>query len=114
MVSVACGLWVNLKEKLIPILMMSESAIKGLGKVLRSESSSRADLAAVSAKDPPAHVSAIGDLASWLLTQVSDWHGAKQEDDAAARCTGDNHPSKLRGIKKQQSWQRTTTCMDAC
>ena len=64
MVLVACGLWVNLKEKLIPSSLMSESAIQGLDKVLRSEMSFRADLAAVSAKDPPANTSAVGDLAS--------------------------------------------------
>ena len=29
-----------------------------------------ADLAAVSATDPPANMSAVGDFASWLLTQV--------------------------------------------
>ena len=69
-VLVACGLWVNLREKVIPSLMMSESAIKGLDQVLRSDMSFRADLAAVSAKDPPANMSAVGDFASWLLTQV--------------------------------------------
>ena len=63
-VLVACGLWVTLKENLIPSLLMPESAIQGLDKVLRSEMSFRADLAAVSAKDPPANTSAVGDLAS--------------------------------------------------
>ena len=63
-VLVACGLWVTLKENLIPSLLMPESAVQGLDKVLRSEMSFRADLAAVSAKDPPANTSAVGDLAS--------------------------------------------------
>ena len=99
-VLVACGLWVNLREKLIPSLLMSESAIEGLDKVLRSSMSFRADLAAVSARDPPANMSAVGDLASWLLTQVSELRRAKQEDDAATRLTGDNHPSKLLGDKE--------------
>ena len=34
-VLVACGLWVILKEKVIPSLLMSESAIDDLEKVLR-------------------------------------------------------------------------------
>ena len=63
-VLVACGLWVTLKENLIPSLLMPESAVQDLDKVLRSETSFRADLAAVSAKDPPANTSAVGDLAS--------------------------------------------------
>ena len=60
----ACGLWVNLREKVILSLTMSESAIEGLEKVLRSDMSFSADLAAVSVKDPPANTSAVGDLAS--------------------------------------------------
>ena len=96
-VLVACGLWVILKEKVIPSLLMSESAIDDLEKVLRSDASFRADLAAVSAKDPPANMSAVGDLASWLLTQVSELRRAKQADTAAAKSAGEQHPAKLLG-----------------
>ena len=68
-----------------------------LEKVLRSDASFRADLAAASAKDPPANMSAVGDLASWLLTQVSELRRAKQADAAAAKSAGEQHPAKLLG-----------------
>merc|ERR1712026_402228 len=88
-VLVACGVWVNVKEKLIPCLMMSDSAVKGLDKALRSNSAFRADLANASMKDPPSNLLAYSDLASWLVTHVSYLCCSKQEDDAATRSAGD-------------------------
>ena len=84
-----------MREKVVPSLLLSESVIIGLDKELRSDMSFRADLAAVSAKDPPANVSGVGDLASWLLTQVSQLCRAKDANDAAIRRPGDKCPQKL-------------------
>ena len=57
----------------------------------------RRDLAAASAKDPPATMSAVGDLAGWLLQQVGELKRAKQRSVEVARQHGNAHPSKLRG-----------------
>ena len=96
-VLVACGLWVDLKEKAIPSLRLSDSAAGDLGQVLRPGSSFRAGLAGASAKGPPANVSAVGDLASWLMTQVSELRRAKQADNAAGKSAAERHPAKLLG-----------------
>ena len=112
-VLVACGLWVNLREKVVPSLLLSESVIIGLDKELRSYMSFRADLAAVSAKDPPANVSGVGDLASWLLTQVSQLCRAKDANDAAIRHPGDNHPQKLADHEAEElaAFNYTSSCI---
>ena len=58
------------------------------------------DLAAASSKEPPVNMSGYGDLAGWLMTQVSELRRAKQADVAAVGASGESHPSKLLGDRE--------------
>ena len=94
---VSCGLWVQVKDKLIPSLLMGSAAVGALDQALRNDSAFRSDLAAASSKEPPVNMSGYGDLAGWLMTQVSELRRAKQADVAAVGASGESHPSKLLG-----------------
>ena len=80
---VSCGLWVQVKDKLIPSLLMGSAAVGALDQALQNDPGFRSDLAAASSKEPPVNMSGLGDLAGWLMTQVSELRRAKQADVAA-------------------------------
>jgi hypothetical protein len=94
---VACGLWTQAKEKLLPSLMLGASTIDDLDSSLCTNESFRKDLAVASAKDPPTTMSAVGDMADWLVQHVSELRRAKQASIEAARLSGSSHPTKLLG-----------------
>ncbi len=113
-VLVSCGLWVHAKEKMMPSLMMGEAAVGALEDALRTEDSFRRDLAQASAKDPPIAQSAVGDLANWLLNNVSALRRAKEMSVEAAKSGGDGHPGKLLGdaqAKELAAFNYTSSCM---
>ena len=60
----------------------------------------RSDLAAASSKEHPVNMSGDGDLAGWLMTQVSELRRANQADVAAVGASGESHPSKLLGDRE--------------
>ena len=97
---VSCGLWVQVKDKLIPSLLMGSAAVGALDQALQKDPGFRSDLAAASSKEPPVNMSGYGDLAGWLMTQVSELRRAKQADVAAAGASGEIHPSKLLGDRE--------------
>ena len=97
---VSCGLWVQVKDKLIPSLLMGSAAVGTLDQALQNDRSFRSDLAAASSNEPPVNMSGYGDLAGWLMTQVSELRRAKQADVAAVGASGESHPSKLIGDKE--------------
>ena len=97
---VSCGLWVQVKDKLIPSLLMGSAAVGALDQALQNDPGFRSDLAAASSKEPPVNMSGHGDLAGWLMTQVSELRRAKQADVAAVGASGEIHPSKLLGDKE--------------
>ena len=99
-VLVACGLWVQVKEKLLPSLLLSAAALGALDKALQNDPGFRSDLAAVSSREPPLNLSSTSDLAGWLMTHVSELRHAKQADLANVGATGESHPSKLLGDKE--------------
>ena len=68
-----------------------------MDNILLIDEAFRKDLAAASAKEPPANLSAVGDLAGWLLQHVAELRRAKQRIIEAAMQTGNTHPSKLLG-----------------
>ena len=92
---VACGLWTSARETLLPSLMMGPAAVGALDALLRTHENFRKDLAAASAKDPP--VSAVGDLAGWLLQHLSELKRQKQRSDEDVRQAANTCPSKLLG-----------------
>ena len=94
---VSCGLWVQVKDKLIPSLRMGSAAVSALDQALQNDPGFRSDLAAASSKEPPVNMSGDADLAGWLMTQVSELRRAKQADVAAVGASGDSHPSELLG-----------------
>ena len=96
---VACGLWVQVKDKLIPSLLMGSAAVGALDQALQNDSGFRSDLAAASTKEPPVNMSGLSDLAGWLMTQVSALRRAKQAAVAAVGASGET-PSKLLGDKE--------------
>ena len=96
---VSCGLWVQVKGKLIPGLLMGSAAVGALDQALQNDPGFRSDLAAASSKEPPVNMSGYGDLAGWLMTQVSELRRAKQADVAAVGASGESHPSTLLGDK---------------
>ena len=96
---VACGLWVQVKDKLIPSLLMGSAAVGALDQALQNDSGFRSDLAAASTKEPPVNMSGLSDLAGWLMTQVCALRRAKQSDVAAVGASGET-PSKLLGDKE--------------
>ena len=94
---IASGLWVNVKEKLLPSLMLDKDELAKLDEEFTKDSTFREDLAKVAAKDPPASTSAVGDIAGWVLKSVSALKRAKQASIDAAQAAGRAHPSKLMG-----------------
>ena len=94
---VSCGLWVQVKDTLIPSLLMGSAAVGALDQALQNDPGFRSDLAAASSKEPPVNMSGYGDLAGWLMTQVSELRRAKQADVAAVGASGESNPSKLLG-----------------
>ena len=97
---VSCGLWVQVRDKLIPSLLMGSAAVGALDQALQNDPGFRSDLAAASSKEPPVNMSGQGDLAGWLMTQVSELRRAKQADFAAVGASGESHPSKLLGDRE--------------
>ena len=97
---VSCGLWVQVKDKLIPSLLMGSAAVGALDQALQKDPGFRSDLAAASSKEPPVNMSGYGDLAGWLMTQVSELRRAKQADVAAVGASGESHPSKVLGDRE--------------
>lgn len=109
---VACGFWTTAKETLLPSLMMGPAAVGALDALLRTDENFRKDLAAASAKDPP--VSAVGDLAGWLLQQVSELKRQKQRSVEAARQAANMCPSKLLGdadARELAAYNYSSGCM---
>ncbi len=70
-VLVSCGLWVQVKDTLIPCLLMVSAAVGALGQALHEDLGARADLSAASSKSTPANVSSFGGLAGWLMTHAA-------------------------------------------
>ena len=93
---VACGLWVQTKDSILPKLMLTSNTIDSLEKMLMTEESFRQDLANISSKDPPV-TSAVGDLGNWILQHLGEVKRAKELQDEATRSSGDAHPSKILG-----------------
>ena len=89
---VSCGLWVQVKDKLIPSLLMGSAAVGALDQALQNDPGFRSDLAAASSKEPPLNTSGYGHLAEWLMTQVSELHRTKQAYSAAVGAGGESHP----------------------
>ena len=85
---------------LIPSLLMGSAAVGALDQALQNDPGFRSDLAAASSKEPPVNMSGYGDLAGWLMTQVSELRRAKQADVAAVGASGESHPSKLLGDRE--------------
>ena len=90
----------QVKDKLIPSLLMGSAAVGALDQALQNDPGFRSDLAAASSKEPPVNMSGYGDLAGWLMTQVSELRRAKQADVAAVGASGESHPSKLLGDRE--------------
>ena len=110
---VACGLWVQVKDELIPSLLMGSAAVGALDQALQNDSGFRSDLAAASTKEPPVNMSGLSDLAGWLMTQVPALRRAKQADVAAVGASGET-PSKLLGDKEASdlaSFNYVSGCM---
>ena len=74
---VACGLWASVLDKILPCLMLTSLDIGGLISEFNTNQTFRHDLALASSKDPPVAQSAVGDIAGWLLGQVSELRRAK-------------------------------------
>ena len=93
----------QVKEKLIPSLLLSAAAVGALAQALQNDPGFRADLAAVSSREPPANMSSNGDLAEWLMTHVGELRRTKQAELAAVGASADDHPSKLIGDRSNGS-----------
>ena len=71
----------NLKEEVLLSLLLSALAVGHVDKALHADANFRDDLAAASAKEPPANMSAVGDIATWRLPQVNELHCAWLPND---------------------------------
>ena len=94
---VACGLWGETQRVGFPKLMLTPDTIGSLDKILMTYETFRQDLPTASSKDSPATTSTVGDLATWILQQLSEVKRAKELQGEAARSSADAHPSKLLG-----------------
>ena len=111
---IACGLWTNIKESLLPHVMINPEVIDDLERTLKTDEVFRKNMAAASAKDPPATTSAVGDVAKWLLSQVTELRRAKESSDLSARSAGASHPNKLLGDQdaaELAGFNYTSSCM---
>ena len=97
---VSCGLWVQVKNKLLPSLLMGSEAVGSLDQALQNDFGFRADLAAASSKEPPLNTSGYGHLAEWLMTQVSELRHTKQAYSAVVGANGESNPCKVIGNKE--------------
>ena len=111
---IACGLWTNIKESLLPPVMINPKAIDDLERTLKTDEVFRKNMASASAKDPPATTSAVDDVAKWLLSQVPELRRAKESSDLSARSAGASHPNKLLGDQdaaELAGFNYTSSCM---
>ena len=97
---IACGLWVQVKNKLLPSLLLGSAAVGALDEALQKDHGFRSELAAASWKEPPVNLSSFGDLACWLMNQVSELRHVKQASMAAVGASGHSCPQKLIGDKE--------------
>ena len=110
---VACGLWVQIKESILPKLMLNPDTIMSLERTLMTDENFRKDMSTMSAKDPPATTSAVGDLATWVLQHLSEVKRAKELQDEAARSSAEAHPSKILGdaeAKELAAYNYASSC----
>ena len=78
---VSCGLWVQVKDKLIPSLLMGSAAVGALDQAVLRDPGFRPDLAAASSKEPPVNMSG-----HWRLGRVVDDSGQRVAPGQAGRC----------------------------
>ena len=90
----------NIKESILPKLMLTPETIDSLEKALMTDETFRLDLATASARDPPAATSAVGDLAPWILQQLGEVKRAKEMQDEAARSTANAHCAPKQNIRR--------------
>ena len=92
---------------------MGSAAVGALDQALQTDPGFRSDLAVASSKEPPVNMSGYGDLAGWLMTQVSELRRAKQAYSAAVGASGESHPSKLLGDREAADLA-AFNCMSGC
>ena len=78
----------QVKNKLNPSLLLGSAAVGALDNALQNDYGFKSDLAAASSKEPRVNMSGHGDLAGWLMTQVSELLRAKQAYSAAIQHSG--------------------------
>ncbi len=96
---VACGLWASVRDKTSSCLMLTALDIEELNTEFNTNLTFRHDLALASSKDPPMDKSAAGDIAGWLLGQVSEMRRAKDQSNSRAKVGTEALPSKTIGDK---------------
>jgi hypothetical protein len=97
---VACGLWASVRDKILSCLMLTVQDIAELTSTFNNNNPIfRHDLALASSKDPPMDKSAAGDIAGWLLGQVSELRRAKDHSIARSKFGTDALPAKIIGDK---------------
>ena len=78
-------------------MMLTTLDIEELTQAFNTNSTFRHDLALASSKHPPVAQSATGDIAGWLLGQVSELRRAKDLSTARAKFGSESLPSKVIG-----------------
>ena len=85
---VACGVWCNAKEHMLPLLMFSDVEVGTLEAAVSSDGGFRESLAAVAHRDPPADCQDPSRVAAWLCENVSLLKKCKSARDAEAKSRG--------------------------
>ena len=94
------GLWVQVREQLLPSLMLKPQEVADLNIAFTGQQSFREEMAQVSSKEPS--MSAVGDIANWLMENVSELRRAKHTSIERIRSEGDHLPAKIIGDKEAE------------
>ena len=97
----SCGMWVVIKEHVLPQLAFGSSDIEKLNTDFRETVSHRSQIATLTCKEPTQQLSNFMDLAKWVLDHVNFIRLAKEAKAAQCAQTGANHPSSILNIQEQ-------------
>ena len=91
----ACGMWVVVKEHVLPQLAFGSKDIEELDKDFKESTTYRSQIVALTCKEPNERVANFMDLAKWVLEHIAFLRLAKEAKAAQAVKPGAVHPNTV-------------------
>ena len=97
---IACGMWVGIKNMLLPHIALGDSAVATLEALVAdpSDGSFREELAALAGQEPSDGIADLRELADWAIERVATLAAAKHEASKAATAAAEGGGSFLKGF----------------